>query len=432
MARLRWVSLALLLAFSQVHAQPGAQRILMEGRLRSPLPAERSAVLREFKLHPYPDSLGLILLVWQKDLSAEVRTCAGDALYGWKSDPKVRSTFLGLIKREVGEANALLAGVWLAGTPLAEHGEMLDLLARAFEKRPANSQVLIPVAEFLGSRDEADAVKALTAFTKLAVFRQHFAFRRSVVQALTSVRRPEAIDTLVDVMPDSDGEIVGDIAIHLTRISGEPFGNDAKGWRTWWLNKRGTFEFPEPTVAKARQIMIKDQVKYYGIPVYAKKVLFVIDTSGSMVEKNRIGNAKNELKKTVTGLPTTTQFNVVAYNSTLIPWHRALQPVNDTTKKNVSNWINRLKAEDSTHTYDALKTAMDQHPEAIYLLTDGKPTGGTLVNPADILEAIKQTNKYRRTTIHVIGLDPGPPDGVFSKFLEELAAQNWGQYRRVD
>ena len=49
-----------------------------------------------------------------------------------------------------------------------------------------------------------------------------------------------------------------------------------------------------------------------------------------------------------------------------------------------------------------------------------------------VIDAIREPNKYRRTTIHVIGLNPGPEDGIFSKFLKEMAAQNFGEYRRVD
>jgi hypothetical protein len=64
-------------------------------------------------------------------------------------------------------------------------------------------------------------------------------------------------------------------------------------------------------------------------------------------------------------------------------------------------------------------------------MASGEPTGGAIVAPDAILEAVRQTNRYRRTTIHVIGVNPGPEEGIFTQFLKTLA-QNWGRYRRVD
>jgi hypothetical protein len=410
-------------------SQPAQNRLLLEVRLRSPQSNERIAALRELKQYPTLDWVRPVLLLWNKDPDADVRSSAGGVLYSYRTDAKLRKAFLDTLKKEPSEANAILMGVYFAGAKPDEQTELLDHLARIFEKRPQAVQMLMPVADFLGTRDDADAAKALTAMTKLAVYQKHFGFRRSVVHALINLQRREAVNALVELMADSDGEIQGDVAQYLTRLSGEPFGNNAKAWKSWWLARQSTFEFPPIATQKARQLV--GVPTYYGIPVYAKKVIFVIDTSGSM-SGDRITNAKAELRKTIEGLPGGTQFNIVAYNSTLIPWKNALQTTSSDAKGKATTWVNGLKANGATHTFDALRIALDQQPEAMYVLTDGKPTGGTLIDPVDILNALKQQNKYRRTTIHVIGLDPGPEKGVFSQFLQELAAQNWGQYRRVD
>jgi HEAT repeat protein len=410
--------------------QPAQNRVLLEARLRSPQPGERIAALRGLKDHSQIETIRTVLLVWNKDADADVRAAAGTTLYAFRNDAKLRPILLATLKKEYNDANALLAAVYLAGAKVEDHADLLDALARVFEKRPAAVQALVPVVDFLGTRDDADAVKALTAFTKLGVFPKHFAFRRSVVFALCAISRPEAVATLVEVMPECDGEVRGDIAIHLTRLAGEPFGVDFKAWKSWWLARQSSFTFPPPATQKARQF-VGNVPTYYGIPVFAKKVIFVIDTSGSMAGE-RIVNAKRELTKTLGDLPDGTEFNVVAYNSTLAPWKRTLQAATTDSKSKAASFVNTQKAAGATFTYDALQIAMNQQPEAVYILTDGKPTGGVLTEPRDILDAIKQNNKYRRTTVHVVGLDPGPDDGVFSKFLKDLAAQNWGQYRRVD
>jgi uncharacterized protein YegL len=178
-------------------------------------------------------------------------------------------------------------------------------------------------------------------------------------------------------------------------------------------------------------LAMKGQPSYYGIPINAKKVIFIIDTSGSM-KGQRIINARKELIRTIDELPTSTSFNLVGFNSELSVWNSKLVTASPEVKTKATKWINQQDPEGATFTYDALKATLDQQPEAVYLLTDGEPTGGTFVAPDAILDAIRQTNRYRRTTIHVIGVNPGPEDGVFSQFMKNLAAQNWGQYRRVD
>jgi hypothetical protein len=412
--------------------QQAAQQIaVLEARLRSPLPNDRIGALGLLKKYPQLDVARPVLQIWNRDADQDVRMVAGGVLFGWRSEQKLRKAFLDILKKDLSDANAILVAVCLAGASADERGELLDAMARVYEKRPLAVQGLMPITEFLGTRDDPDAAKALSALTKLAVYQKHFGFRRSVIQGLIAMQRREAVTVLVDLLGESDGEIQGDIAIYLTRIGGQPYGLDAKAWKSWWLSKQADFEFPPAAAQKARQIMMPGLPAYYGIPVFAKKVIFVIDTSGSM-RGSRIANAKVELKKVVEALPSTTQFNIVAYSDRLDPWNVNLQPSNPTTQGKARAWIERLSADGATHTYDALKIAMDQQPEAVYVLTDGKPTGGTLVEPKAIVEALKQNNKYRRTTVHVIGLDPGPEDGAFSKFLQDLAGQNYGQYRRVD
>jgi uncharacterized protein YegL len=424
--------LSALLSLTAVVVGQGQQAqliALQEARLRSPLANERIAALTQLKQYPQIEAVRPVLLTWNKDTDRDVRMVAAGVLFGWRSDMKLRKTFLDTVKKDPSDGNAILAAVYLAGSKTEDHHDVLDALARIYEKRLAAVQALMPVADFLGMRDDPDAVKALTAFTKLAAYQKHFGFRRSVVQALIGMQRRDAVATLVDVMGESDGEIQGDIAVYFTRISNQGFGLDAKAWKSWWLGRQNDFEFPDVAKQKGRQIV--GVPLYYNIPVFAKKVIFVIDTSGSMAGP-KLTNAKAELRKTIEALPPTTQFNVVAFNSTLIPWQKSMQTANTDMKNKAVAWANGQKAQGATHTYDALRIALDQQPEAMYVLTDGEPTGGTIVTPPEILEAIKQSNKYRRTTVHAIGLSPGPENGMFSQFLKELAAQNYGQYHRVD
>jgi hypothetical protein len=74
--------------------------------------------------------------------------------------------------------------------------------------------------------------------------------------------------------------------------------------------------------------------------------------------------------------------------------------------------------------YEALELALsDSNVEAVFLLSDGAPTGkyrGT----REMLEAVAALNRVRRVRIHCIAL------GHESALLRDLAKQHDGAYER--
>ena len=75
---------------------------------------------------------------------------------------------------------------------------------------------------------------------------------------------------------------------------------------------------------------------------------------------------------------------------------------------------------------------LSPEPEAIYLLSDGVPSEGEIVVPERVLEVIRRQNHRQRTRIYTLGTLAGPQDAGLAEFLEKLAAQNFGQFRRLD
>jgi Mg-chelatase subunit ChlD len=89
----------------------------------------------------------------------------------------------------------------------------------------------------------------------------------------------------------------------------------------------------------------------------------------------------------------------------------------------------------ATNIYDALMKAFamagrGSHDDAygvavdtIFLLTDGQPTAGAIVQPGSILDEVRRINRLRRIKIHCIGI--GDTD---TSFLRTLAAESGGTY----
>lgn len=391
---------------------------------------DRVAGLNALRKYPSVDAVRLALPHWSKDPSPAVRSTAGEVLFSFKDHARLRPALRAELKKEINETTSILLAAWLAGADARERQEMIDGLNKLYLKRPEGHYSLFTVADWLATQQYGSAVVVLSAFADLDPFKRQFAFRRCVVMALTGVRHPEAVDRLVALLPQVDGEVRADIIRHLTQISRQNFGDDNAAWQEWWRGNKAGFSFPD-AVQLRQAALQRGTATYYGIPVVGKKVIFILDTSGSM-KGQRIVSAKKELIRTIEELPTTTSFNLVAFNSELGVWRRGLEPAAPTTKARGVRWVEELPAGGATFTFDALKATLEQQPEAIYLLTDGEPTGGAIVEPDAIVEAVRQMNRYRRCTIHVIGVAPGPEDGPFSQFMKKLAAENWGQYRRVE
>jgi len=170
---------------------------------------------------------------------------------------------------------------------------------------------------------------------------------------------------------------------------------------------------------------------YYGIPIRAQRLVFVIDTSGSMAGP-RLARAQKELVQAVNQLPVRAMFNIIVFNSTFAMWSPKPVPATDAVKKRATAFVAGLFAKGQTCTYDALKAALDLKVESIYVLTDGAPTNGAIVRPDAILAAVQAQNRLVGSSIHVIGIAPGPDEGIFNRFLQALAAQNHGQYRKIE
>lgn len=407
------------------------QRRTIEAKLVSPNLNDRVVGLSDLKRYPLIDTVKVALPYWSKDPSPAVRSTAAEVLFGFKDESALRPVLRAELKKDINDTNAILAAVWLAGASPDEQREFMTALGKLIEKKPATLFAFFGVADWLGTRQDPAAVKALAALTEMNAFHRQFAFRRCVVTALVGVKHPDAVTKLIDLLPDADGEIRGDIIQHLTRLSGLTLGSDQAPWLAWWKEKKGMIQFPDANGKPPAIALNKGTATYYGIPIYAKKLIFILDTSGSM-RGQRITNAKKELVKAIESLDAGTSFNLVSFNSELEVWHRGLVTASPDVKAKAIRWVNQLEADGSTFTYDALKATMDQTPEAVYLLTDGQPTGGTIVEPDKIIEAVRQTNRYRRMTVNVIGVNPGPEEGVFSQFMKKLAGENWGQYRRVE
>ncbi len=307
------------------------------------------------------------------------------------------------------------------------------------EKQTATGAGLLLVeslADEMGEHGQVEDVSPLAKLTNLRVFAAEFGLRRAIAEALMKIGAPEAVGALVAMLEKVQGEIRAEIVKHLIDVTGEDFGLEVADWREWWKTSKETFQMAAAVRKDGTSVSLSRLGRsstFYGLSIYAQKMVFVIDTSGSMAQGGRLNAAKRELLQAIDGLTEDAQFSVLAFNGDVYAWRKQLMPANAAMKEVASHWVATLETGTNTASYDALEAALQFDVEAIFFLTDGVPLGGRINNPADIVALITRANCTRRMSIYTIGIGVvGPQGGGFEQFLATLARQNWGVYRRVD
>jgi Mg-chelatase subunit ChlD len=219
-------------------------------------------------------------------------------------------------------------------------------------------------------------------------------------------------------------------------------------WRAWWKDKGDEFKVPSPgdlaTAAQAREVrrlrqrtVVAQDAEFFGVPIESHRAIFIIDTSGSMVEAvpgRMVGNreaarievAKEELQQCLKALDEHALFNIFSFSSGVGRWlESGIATANAKSRAEAIEFVERLGAGGATNLYDTLKMAFeDPDVDTIYVLSDGEPTAGEVTDPHQIREDVKRWNQHRRIVIHTIAV------GGSLEVLEWLAKDSGGSYVR--
>jgi HEAT repeat protein len=297
--------------------------------------------------------------------------------------------------------------------------------------------------------------------------------RSSAVAALGRVRRKASIPPLLARMEQEEGRLRSDIAAALESITGRRYGERIELWKEFWQQHGEVFVIPSDAElaelrakqeAAAERYNPTDRVQYHGIATPSRRIVFVIDVSGSMEHLvtqqerfegggypsfKRIDIVKTELMRTVENLDKNVEFNVLAFATDVYRWKKRAVVANVLNKSSALSWIERQEAiggsskadlshvglvqaanleGGKTNTYDALVAALteedpEQQADTVFFLSDGQPSTGKYVDPGDILREVRNLNAVRRVVIHTIAL------GQFDKSLmRRLAEENGGSF----
>ena len=301
-----------------------------------------------------------------------------------------------------------------------------------------DSRIVMLAADALGRRKPRRALKSLFGLSKRNEFRDWYGFRHCTVDAVSQFREPESLDFLIDLLPRIEGQLKYVTVRHLTRVTGQNFGGEADRWRKWWGSAKPKFSFAIGSDTKSDWKKIATKMpwngvlpKFYGVPLYAKRLVFVVDCSKSMLSsvdgETRLQRAKIEFANAINQLPEDVYFGLIAFERTAIAWRPTLIQATAANKQAAVSDARRLLAGAKTASFDALNLAisLDPNTELIVFLSDGRPTAGRIVVPHEIVDAVSSLNLFRRITIDTLGIDTRD---LTREFMEDLAFRNFGKF----
>ncbi len=285
--------------------------------------------------------------------------------------------------------------------------------------------------------------------------------RSRAVAALATLRVREGIPMLIDRLSSVEGREFTDCGEALTSLTGMDFHGNVELWRRWWADNEEGFEVPELEEEMDASVAAEESLgmTFFGIRTDSRRVMFVLDLSGSMNfamiprdnpnddpkkpfdmpqddEFSRLDVAKTELLRALGGLDEGSVFNIVMYASDVWTWKDDLVEMEEDTRPKISAFLDGLEAVGATNLYSALEVALElsgahadekwAEPEidTIFVLSDGRPSVGLSTDADEILALVKERNEAAGITIHTIGLS-GAQDAYL---LRSLAEQNGGTY----
>jgi len=174
------------------------------------------------------------------------------------------------------------------------------------------------------------------------------------------------------------------------------------------------------------------ETSFMDIVGKGQSFVYVIDTSGSMIHDRRLELAKSQLKGSLRLLQPNQKFQVLFYNNSVTPINLRSRPAEDMYPATLQYLRLAIGAIDlqvpdyGTAHLPAIERALLLQPDVIYFLTDG----ATPVLTSAELKRVQQRNRGG-AEIHVIEFATGAAESRAFSWLQSLAADSGGQYRRI-
>jgi hypothetical protein len=162
---------------------------------------------------------------------------------------------------------------------------------------------------------------------------------------------------------------------------------------------------------------------FMGVSGNAMKVVYLCDSSGSMM--NKFDTLRQELRKAADTLKPIQAFDIIFFSEdNFIALDKQLMLAVPEAKRRAYDFLDKTAPHGSSDPIPGLRAAFGAGPQLIYILTDGD-----FPNNNQVLEEIRKLNKDKRVKINTIAfMDRGE---AYEKLLKQIADENGGLFKFV-
>lgn len=184
-------------------------------------------------------------------------------------------------------------------------------------------------------------------------------------------------------------------------------------------------EVSVPAVTKAPESVTGGLDADIGFKFKGKNIVFIIDTSYSMIDEDRMSQVKAGLKMLLTSLPGSFQIDIVQFplgeRAPFRSMWGALKSFQGMNRHDSFDFIYSLKPSGGTPTRDTLLFVLKNYENLsdIVLLTDGAPTYHNSNKKDDIYEILKLVRENNPGKIQINTI------GVGSNFLNDKSSEQY-------
>ncbi len=300
----------------------------------------------------------------------------------------------------------------------------------------------------LGAR-EALPAGAAGVFKKLLAHKD-WQVQSAVGRAILAHPDPTAVPQLAAAFAKAKGRERLDLLGALEKTTGHAYGNDPKAWTALAKGTPPAEIQPQPTLVPTA----------FGIPIYGRRVVIVLDNSLRMGDPHPFDTerlrelcdpsdgdaipwfrmsliahfAHAHVKHLIQGLPKGTRFELIPFNEFVRPTFGELASVGAASRKLALETLAALKTDDGIATFEALNAALDiegakeakawkSGPDEILFITVNQPTKGDVTEGDLVASAIAMKASRRMVPIHAVGIHFHPYE-----MCQRLAESTGGTY----
>lgn len=257
----------------------------------------------------------------------------------------------------------------------------------------------------------------------------------------------------------------------LVALTGAVFAAGAPAqWRQFWEQEQQKL-LAEVEKPKAASKSDGKTVAFCGIPAQGSRILFVVDLSGSMEFAmkalpgedaadtqgggTRLAFAKRQMHKVIAEIPAASKINFITFNGRpkARVWSKDLVEANEKNKKKALEFVDSWTAvypppnqrDGGTNMWSGLEEALtvttqvygeaqDTTIDEIFVVSDGAPSVGEILDPLEILRLVTETNRFTRIRINTIFItssddrDPRQLTLSPSELMQRMAQENGGRF----